>query len=63
MTHRDELNALSNAEFAKWVFTLMGGRDSKLCPVTGRFCRKRRWEEGQAYPCPDIIADWLRVEE
>lgn len=62
MTHRDELNAMSNADMGKWLFTLMGERSTKLCPVESAFCRKRRKHEGPAYPCSDIIADWLRAE-
>ena len=70
MTHRDELNAMSNAKFGAWLFDLIDVVDNERncwrCPIPWFFCKERIKAAGlgedDAIPCPDIIADWLRAE-
>ena len=59
MTNRDELNALSNAEFGAWIAQMLQGRCT-FCPA---FERCYKYETRETAWCPQVIADWLRAEE
>ena len=65
MTHRDNLNAMSNKEFAEWlvwrfmVEADMYTRCQMMCPVAKRVCPGGRYDRKE---CVQIIADWLRSE-
>lgn len=71
MTHRDELNAMSNAELAAWIDKLRHSRPAEdgtcgYCPAD-EFCTKEivaAYQKGKhdRRPCREIIADWLRAE-
>lgn len=65
MTHRDNLNAMSNKEFAEWlVWRFMGNanmydRCQMMCPVAKRDCAGGRYGLKE---CAQLVADWLSKE-
>ena len=67
MTNRDELNAMSNAEFGAWLSDLIPeDYPCGMCPAY-RFCKElfdkaRLSGEISDTSCAAIIADWLRSE-
>ena len=65
MTHRDELNALSNADFGTYLMGLVLAVDPcRACPARKMNCiNKEHYNSNwSGKNCAETIADWLRSE-
>lgn len=61
MTNREEINAMSNAEFGIYLSGLIFAVDPcRACPAKGPICFKNKYQGRKN--CADTIADWLRAE-
>ena len=58
MTHRDELNAMSNGELGEWIAQRLRG----FCALCPAFEHCYKYETRETVWCSQVLADWLRAE-